>query len=176
MWQEFPAAGTHSSGAEIEEEIEWVKQFILGIRQIRGEMDISPGKSLPVLLENSEEKDRAYAERNAHLLTRVGRVESVRPLAADETVPESASALLGNMRLLVPMAGIIDVEAEKARLGRLRERGNTDLERVRARLENPDFVNNAPPAVVTNTRQQLADLEMQLSQLDEQMARLAGSS
>ncbi len=176
MWQEFPAAGTHSSGAEIEEEIEWVKQFILGIRQIRGEMDISPGKSLPVLLENSEGKDRAYAERNAHLLTRVGRVESVRPLAADETVPESASALLGNMRLLVPMAGIIDVEAEKARLGRLRERGNTDLERVRARLENADFVNNAPPAVVTKTRQQLADLEMQLSQLDEQMARLAGSS
>jgi valyl-tRNA synthetase len=174
MWQEFPASGAHQTGPDVEEEIEWVKQFILGIRQIRGEMDISPGKPLPVLLENSEEKDRAYAEGNAHLLTRVGRVESVRPLAADEAVPESASALLGNMRLLVPMAGIIDIEAEKARLGKLRERGNTDLERVRTRLDNPDFVNNAPPDVVTKTRQQLAELELQISQLDEQMARLEG--
>ncbi len=174
MWQPFPAKGTHPSGADIEEEIDWVKQFILGIRQIRGEMDISPGKPLPVLLENSDARDLEFAERNSHLLTRVGRVESVRALDAGESVPESASALLGNMRLLVPMAGIIDIDAEKARLGKLRERGTADLERVRSRLDNPDFVNNAPPDVVTKTRQQLADLEMQISQLDEQMARLGG--
>jgi valyl-tRNA synthetase len=172
MTQEYPGADAHPSGAEIEAEIEWVKRFILGIRQIRGEMDISPGKQLPVLLENSAEEDRGYAERNAHLLARVGRVESVRALADGEEAPASATGLLGNMRLLVPMAGIIDVDAERARLGKLRERANNDLERVRAKLDNPDFVNNAPADVVTKTRQQLADLELKISQLDEQLARL----
>jgi valyl-tRNA synthetase len=176
MLQEYPGRDSHPSGAHLEEEIEWVKQFILGIRQIRGEMDISPGRQLPVLLENSTGKDRGYAEQNAHLLARVGRVETVRALAADEDAPASATALLGSMRLLVPMAGIIDVEAEKARLGKLRERGISDLERVRARLDNPDFVNNAPPEVVTKTRHQLADVELQMEQLDEQIARLPGSS
>jgi valyl-tRNA synthetase len=105
MWQDYPGTDAHPSGAEFEEEIEWVKQFILGIRQIRGEMDISPGKPLPVILENSTEKDRQYAEQNSHLLARVGRVESVLSLAEDEEAPASATALLGNMRLLVPMAG-----------------------------------------------------------------------
>jgi valyl-tRNA synthetase len=176
MLQEYPGRDSHPSGAHLEEEIEWVKQFILGIRQIRGEMDISPGRQLPVLLENSTGKDRGYAEQNAHLLARVGRVETVTALAADEEAPASATALLGSMRLLVPMAGIIDVEAEKARLGKLRERGISDLERVRARLDNPDFVNNAPPEVVTKTRHQLADVELQMEQLDEQIARLPGSS
>jgi valyl-tRNA synthetase len=174
MLQEFPCADTHPSGPAIEEEIEWVKQFILGIRQIRGEMDISPGKLLPVLLENSAEKDRKFAKQNEHLLTRVGRVESVRSLAADEEAPASATALLGNMRLLVPMAGLIDVEVEKARLGKQRERGNTDLERLRSKLDNQDFVNNAPADVVTKTRQQAAELELQISQLDEQLTRLDG--
>ncbi len=172
MWQKFPGVDTHPSGAAIEEEIEWVKQFILGIRQIRGEMDISPGKQLPVLLENSTEQDRHYANQNAHLLARVGRVESVNALAAGEEAPASATALLGNMRLLVPMAGIIDVDTEKARLGKLRGRANSDLERMRTKLDNPDFVNNAPPDVVTKTKQQLAQLELQISQLDQQMERL----
>jgi valyl-tRNA synthetase len=176
MLQDFPGADTHPAGPAVEEEIEWVKRFILGIRQIRGEMDISPGKSLPVLLENSTEKDRAFAAQNAHLLERVGRVESVRSLAADEEAPASATALFGNMRLLVPMAGLIDVEVEKSRLGKQRERVDADLGRMRAKLDNPDFLNNAPAEVVTRTRQQVAELELQISQLDEQLGRLMGIS
>jgi len=172
MLQDFPGANTHPAGPAVEEEIEWVKKFILGIRQIRGEMDISPGKSLPVLLENSTEKDREFAARNAHLLERVGRVESVRSLATDEEAPASATALFGNMRLLVPMAGLIDVEVEKSRLGKQRERVDADLGRMRAKLDNPDFLNNAPAEVVTRTRQQVAELELQISQLDEQLGRL----
>ena len=172
MLQDFPGTDAHPAGPAVEEEIEWVKKFILGIRQIRGEMDISPGKSLPVLLENSTEKDREFAEQNAHLLERVGRVESVRWLAADEEAPASATALFGNMRLLVPMAGLIDVGVEKARLGKQVERGRTDLGRMQTKLDNPDFVNNAPADVVTKTRHQVAELELQISQLDEQLSRL----
>ncbi len=176
MLAEYPGPNNHATGPAVEEEIEWVRRFILGIRQIRGEMDISPGKQLPVMLENSTARDRAFAAQNAHLLERVGRVESVTALAADEEAPASAIALLGNMRLHVPMAGLIDVDAEKTRLGRQRERINGDLERTRSNLDNPNFVNNAPPDVVTKARQRVAELELQTSQLDEQLCRLEGNA
>jgi len=172
MLAEYPGANIHATGAAVEEEIEWVRRFILGIRQIRGEMDISPGKQLPVMLENSTARDRAFAAQNAHLLERVGRVESVTALAADEKAPASAIALLGNMRLHVPIAGLIDVDAEKTRLGKQRGRINGDLERTRSKIDNRDFVNNAPAEVVIKARQRVAELELQISQLDEQLCRL----
>ena len=176
MLQEYPVENRHETGPAVEEEIEWVRQFILGIRQIRGEMDISPGKQLPVLLESSTTKDREFAARNGHLLERVGRVESVTALAADEEAPASATALLGQMRLHVPLAGLIDIDAEKARLGKQRQRVNGDLERMCLKLDNVNFVNNAPADVVTKTRQQVAALELQISQLDEQIGRLEDST
>ena len=176
MLQEYPGADTHPTGAAMEEEIEWVRQFILGIRQIRGEMDVSPGKTLPVWLENAGETDLKYADQNKHLLERVGRIESFRPRRQSDEGTATATSIRGDMILHVPMAGIIDVDTEKARLGKLRERADNDLARMRAKLDNPDFVNNAPSDVVTKTRQQLADLELQISQLGEQMERLESTS
>jgi valyl-tRNA synthetase len=172
MRRSFPEADDAQQDAEAESELEWVKQFILGIRQIRGEMDISPGKVLPVLLEGASETDREFAERNLALVSRVGRVESVRALDAGEYAPASATALLGNMRLLVPMEGLIDVVAEAARLGKQRERVLADLARSQGKLGNEKFVNNAPATVVTQERERVAEFEQQLAQLDEQLARL----
>ena len=172
MLQPYPDARSDWTDDDAEAELEWVKKFILGIRQIRGEMDISPGKSLPVLLVESSDSDRMFAERNALLLRRVGRVESVRALEAAEEQPLSATALLGNMRLLVPMAGIIDVAAEKARISKQRERIATDLKRSQGKLGNEKFVNNAPADVVTQEKQRVTEFEKQISQLDEQLERL----
>ena len=76
MLRPYPDVCSQSTDNKAVADIEWVQQFILGIRQIRGEMDISPGKQLPVMLENSTARDRAFAAQNAHLLERVGRVES----------------------------------------------------------------------------------------------------
>ena len=172
MLQRYPKADSDWQDDDAEAELEWVKKFILGIRQIRGEMDISPGKSLPVLLVDSTDNDRLFAERNALLLRRVGRVESVQALEATEEPPLSATALLGNMRLLVPMAGIIDVDAEKARISKQRERIATDLQRSQGKLSNEKFVNNAPADVVTQEKQRVTEFERQISQLDEQLQRL----
>ena len=172
MLQRYPEASSEQQDDNAEAELEWVKKFILGIRQIRGEMDISPGKALPVLLVDSSDNDRLFAERNALLLRRVGRVESVRALDATEEPPASATALLGNMRLLVPLAGIIDKDAEKARINKQRERIATDLARSKGKLGNEKFVNNAPADVVTQEKQRVAEFERQLSQLDEQLERL----
>jgi len=174
MLQSYPRANLERQDAAAEAELAWVMHFILGIRQIRGEMDISPGKPLPVLLDQSSKEDRERAARNAHLLQRVGRVESVTALDDGEEAPAAATALLGEMRLLVPMKGLIDVAAEQARLQKQRQRLENDLGRCRGKLDNANFVNNAPSEVVTKEQERADDFERQLSQLAEQLERLAG--
>jgi valyl-tRNA synthetase len=173
MRQAFPEASPANRDDDAEAELEWVMRFILGIRQIRGEMDISPGKPLPVVLENASEGEATMANKHASLLRRVGRVESITRLKEGEKAPASATALLGEMRLLVPMQGLIDVEAERQRLGKQKEKLLTDLDRCRNKLANANFVNNAPAEVVTEENRRAADFQSQISQLDEQISRLA---
>ena len=155
-------------------DIEWVKQFILGIRRIRGEMDISPGKLLPVLLQGASTADRQRAADHALLLQRVGRVESIAALAEGDEPPVAATALLGDLRLLVPMKGLIDVEAERARLLKQRKKVETDLQRSSGKLGDQKFVNNAPPEVVTLEKQRVAEFEKTIVQLTEQLEKLDG--
>ena len=172
MLQPFPQA-TDAGDADAVADIEWVKEFILGIRQIRGEMDISPGKTLPVLLQNASAQDQQRAADHANLIQRVGRVESVTVLADGEEPPASATALLGDMRMLVPMKGVIDVDAERARLEKQKQKAEADLTKTRAKLGNDKFVNNAPADVVTQERQRAVDFEKTIVQLDEQLEKLA---
>ena len=172
MLQPFPIA-VDAGDADAVADIEWVKEFILGIRQIRGEMDISPGKTLPVLLQNSSRQDQKRASDHASLIQRVGRVESVTVLAAGEEPPASATALLGDMRMLVPMKGVIDVDAERARLEKQKQKTEADLAKTQAKLGNDKFVNNAPADVVTQERQRAVDFEKTIAQLDEQLEKLA---
>ena len=153
-------------------DIEWVKQFILGIRQIRGEMDISPGKPLPVILQHASDMDEQRATEHAHLLQRVGRVETIDVLADGEQPPAAATALLGDMRLLVPMKGLIDVDAERARLNKQVDKVRAELAKANGKLGNEKFVNNAPPAVVAQERDRVTEFEKTLSQLQEQLEKL----
>ena len=172
MLRPFPQASDEAMDDDAESEMNWVMQFILGIRQIRGEMDISPGKPLPVLLQNANPNDQDFAVRHHGLLEHVGRVESVRTLADDEDPPPSATALLGDMRLLVPLKGIIDVKAERARLVKKLAGLNGDVAKSRAKLDNPNFVNNAPAEVVTKETERAASLEDQIAKLQEQFEKL----
>jgi valyl-tRNA synthetase len=172
MLRPYPVAASAACDDEAIADIEWVQQFILGIRQIRGEMDLSPGKPLPVLLQNANAVDRRRSEMHAGLLQRVGRVESVLILEAGDEPPAAATALLGDMRLLVPMKGIIDVDAERARLGKLQEKVNADLARSNGKLGNENFVNNAPDDVVTQERARVVEFQKAAVQLAEQLDKL----
>ena len=173
MLQPYPVATGDAEDADAVADIEWVRGFVLGIRQIRGEMDISPGKALPVILQNSSVMDRERAERYASLLQGVGRVASIKALDDGKEPPTSATALLGDMRLLVPMKGVIDVDAERARLEKQQNKLNADLARTRGKLDNKNFVNNAPADVVTQERQRAAEFEKTIAQLGEQLEKLA---
>ncbi len=172
MTQPFPQPSDDIDEDAIAD-MEWVKGFVLGIRQIRGEMDISPGKALPVLLQHASPLDRERAQRHASLIERVGRVESIDVLAESDKPPAAATALLGELRLLVPMKGVIDVDAERARLDKQKQKVAADLAKTKAKLGNENFVNNAPPAVVTQEREREAEFGKVLAQLDEQIEKLA---
>jgi valyl-tRNA synthetase len=172
MLQPYPQPAAEETDGKAVADVEWLKKFILGVRQIRGEMDIPPGKPLPVILENASEADGRRAAEHAPLLERVGRVESVTLLAAGEEPPAAATALLDETRLLVPMKGLIDVDAERKRLGKQLQKIQADLDRSRAKLGNPNFVNNAPADVVTQEKQRAADFERQIGQLGEQVEKL----
>ncbi len=172
MLQPYPQPATEEPDGRAVADIEWLKKFILGVRQIRGEMDIPPGKPLPVVLDNASAADQRRAEEHAALLQRVGRVESITLLAAGGEPPAAATALLDELRLLVPMKGLIDVEAERKRLSRQADKVQVDLDRARAKLDNPNFVNNAPADVVTQEKQRAAEFERQIAQLREQLDKL----
>jgi len=172
MVQPYPVAGD-ADDVEAVADIEWVKEFILGIRQIRGEMDISPAKALPVLLDKVSHEDIERTSKYESLLCRVGRIESITLLSDKDERPASATALLDQMHILVPMKGVIDIDAERARLDKQKQKVELDLTKTRGKLGNEKFVNNAPPDVVTQERQRATDFEKTIAQLDEQLEKLA---
>jgi len=172
MLRPYPEASSDAADEDAVANVKWVQQFILGIRQIRGEMDISPGKPLPVLLQGASDSDQARAISEALLIQRVGRVESIRTLEEGEQPPAAATALLGDMRLLVPMKGLIDVDAERTRLKKQQDKVNVDLQRSSGKLSNEKFVNNAPPEVVSQEKERIVEFERTIAQLAEQIEKL----
>ncbi|MEM6511896.1 MAG: valine--tRNA ligase [Pseudomonadota bacterium] len=171
MLQAFPQASGEQDQDAVGD-IDWVKSFIVGIRQIRGEMDIPPGKPLPVIIEHAQAWDRRRADDYALLLQRVGRVESITIHDGGE-LPTCATALIGETRLLVPMKGLIDVDAERARLEKQLDKVRADEAKSEAKLNNENFVNNAPAHVVETERQRIADFARQIDLLAEQLEKLA---
>jgi len=173
MLRPYPAADDSHRDAVAEAEMEWLKQFILGIRQIRGEMNISPGKPLPVLLENASESDQVNLEATRHYLNFLAKTESVTVLSAGEEAPESAIALVGKMKVLIPLAGLIDKEAELERLNKEIGKIEADMKGTEGKLSNPNFVDKAPEAVVQKEKDKLAKASDALTQLREQVEKIS---
>jgi valyl-tRNA synthetase len=172
MNRPFPTQRKSLIDEEAEREMAWVMQFILGIRKIKGEMNIAPGKPVPVLLANASDTDRRLAKRHRHFLDFLARTESIEILAADDHGPESSTALVGDMKVLIPLAGLIDKEAEIKRLGKETGRLQGDMERIEKKLANPNFVDKAPQAVVEKEREKLAETKRALETLQMQLAKI----
>jgi valyl-tRNA synthetase len=172
MNQPFPVADESKIDTQAIQEMEWVKQFILGIRKIKGEMNIAPGKPVPVLLSHTSDSDQAWAEKHRPYLDFLARTESIEVLAAGAEGPESATALVGEMKVLIPMAGLIDKEAELTRLEKELGKLQADAERVEKKLSNPSFVDKAPEAVVQKERDKLAEAQSALVKLREQAEKI----
>jgi len=172
MLASYPQAAEYPYDEVAEKEIGWVQAFVLGVRQIRGEMNIKPSKLIPVVLRNASEQDTLYAERHRPYLERLAGLESVTVLPEGAQAAESAIALVGDLAILVPMAGLIDAAAEAERLGKQLSKAQSDLTKTRQKLANENFVRNAPPEVVETERARVAELERTVTSLTEQLERV----
>ncbi|MBI5460728.1 MAG: class I tRNA ligase family protein, partial [Gammaproteobacteria bacterium] len=173
MLQPYPASDTSRIDAKAASDMDWVMQFILGVRKIRSGYDIKPGQPLPVLLENASAQDRERLTTNVHYLQFLARTASIEVLAADATPPESATALVGTLKILIPMAGLIDKTAELARLDKEIAKREQEVERTEAKLANSAFVDKAPAEVVEKERAKVEDVKAALTSLREQRGKIA---
>ncbi|MFD3302324.1 valine--tRNA ligase [Aquipseudomonas alcaligenes] len=173
MLQAWPVANESRIDAAAEGDIEWVKQLMLGVRQIRGEMKISMAKRIDIIVQNASAEDLRRLADFEPLLSKLAKLESVRVLEASEEAPMSATALVGEMQVLVPMAGLIDKDAELARLDKEIQRLQGEVQRVGGKLANEGFVAKAPAEVLDKERAKLAEAEQALAKLVEQREKIA---
>ncbi|WP_299591526.1 valine--tRNA ligase [uncultured Microbulbifer sp.] len=172
MLQPYPEATEHRIDENAEAAIAWLKGVIEGVRNIRGEMNISPAKKIPLILRNGSEQDESLLKQTRSLLTKLASLESIEWLEKGTEAPASSTALAGDLELLVPMAGLIDVEAESARVQKELDKLDKDLKQVAGKLQNPNFVDKAPEAVVNKEKQRMADLESARARFAEQLESL----
>ena len=172
MLQPYPEADPSKINVTAIDEINWLMSFILGVRRIRGEMNIAPGKPLTVLLQDGSELDLQNLDKHLVYLQKLGRLESITWLKDYNSVPESATALVDGMKILIPMAGLIDKDAELARLEKEIKKIKKDLPRVEGKLNNPNFVDKAPQAVIDKEKDKLKVLQASLQNLQQQFEKI----
>jgi valyl-tRNA synthetase len=168
MTQPYPVAEPARIDEAAEADVAWLQALVLGVRQIRGEMDLSPAKVLPVLMQNATQADVDRMQRLKSFVMFLARVEEPYFLEATEQAPQAAVALLGDMKILVPMAGLIDKVAELARLGKQIAKLQQEAERGDAQLANPNFT-KAPPHIQDGARAQLDQKKKELAALKKQL-------
>ena len=159
MLQPYPEFDASNVDAAAQSEIDWLKGIIVAIRNIRGEMDISPAKFISVFLRGGEEQGQNYLQSNLMYLQKLAKLENIEWLSAESEAPAAATGLYGNVEVLVPLAGLIDVSAEQARLEKEIGKLEAGLKAVSGKLNNEKFVSNAPDAVVAKERQKQQELQ-----------------
>ena len=172
MNQPFPSPKLAAIEDDSELVVGWIQGFLLGVRRIRGEMNIPPGKSLNLLLEGGGSLDREYLEVSRQYICKVGRIGEVRWLEPSEAAPESAIALVGDLKILIPMAGLIDKEAEMGRLEKELQKITLEVPKLEGKLSDESFLARAPEAVVEKERQRLIDLQSKRNELVLQIGRI----
>ncbi len=171
MLTQYPVTLAEREDPIAEDQIEWVKKFIVGVRNIRGEMDLAPSKRLPVLLRNAHASDIAKLEETKAFLLTLAKLDSIKVLE-DAQAPACASALLGDMEILIPMAGLIDKEAEMARLRKNESKLEKDIQRISGKLSNQNFTSKAPVHVIDKEREKLTHARQQLEKIQQQIIEI----
>ncbi len=171
MLQPFPEPDSSKQDADVARDIEWLKGVILAVRNIRGEMNISPARQIPVLLRGDEGEDQRRMDQNRQFLMSLAKLEQLEWFEGDRA-PMSATQLVGDMEVLVPMAGLIDRDAELKRLDKELERLDREIARLEGKLGNEKFTAKAPAEVVEKEKDKLRDAQGSQRRLSEQRAEI----
>ena len=152
-------------------EIEWVQAVLLGVRKIRGDMNIAPGRQLPLLLRHASAADERMLEAQRRRLQALGRLARIERIGAE--APESATFVVGRMHALIPLAGVIDKTTELARLDKEMGKLEKNIARLKGQLDNETFIAKAPEALVHETREHLRKNSDSLAALAAQRGKVA---
>ena len=175
MLQTFPVAQDMPTNESAESQIEWLKAVITGIRTIRGEANIKPSQDIPLLLQDGSGADKDNAAQAENMLRRLANVTSIEWLDDGAQAPLNALSLVGDLKVMVPLAGLIDLDAERGRIGKEVDKAQQELEKIDKKLSNEAFVAKAPEAVVNKDRERAAELQTTLQTLQKQIAALASA-
>ena len=170
MLSAFPAAGAPEPRAE--QDVEWIKGVVQGVRRVRSELNLAPARPLDILFQSGGQADRDRQERFSGVLSQLARISSATWAADDTDTAQCAVALVGDLKVLIPLAGLVDVDEELARLNRQLERESADLRKSEGKLANSRFVENAPEAVVEQERQRLVAHRVNVENLHSQISQL----
>jgi valyl-tRNA synthetase len=154
---------------QVEQDVEWFKQCVKALRRVRSELGVSPGKPVALLLQGGGANDKPRVTRFTSQLQSLLKLESITWLDGTEA-PASAAAVVGELRLLVPLEGLVDLDAERTRLDKEIAKVASEREKSEAKLAK--FSDKVPAAVVDQERARLVDWTSQLSALQEQRAKL----
>ncbi|WP_414728999.1 valine--tRNA ligase [Zhongshania aliphaticivorans] len=169
MLQAYPIAANDEIDSDAIADAEWLKSVILAIRNIRGEMNVPPGKTLSLLLKNGSDEDLRRLNGNRQALSKLAKLDDIQWLAASDEAPMSATQLVGSMEVLVPMSGLIDKVAEIARLEKEIQKLDKDIQRIQGKLGNAGFLDKAPADVVAKEQEKLAAQQAAQQTLSEQI-------
>lgn len=172
MLSRYPKADESRVDKQALNDVAWLQAIILGVRNIRGEMKIADAQKIPVLIKNGSADDQQRLNANQQFLRKLAALESITWLSPEATAPMSATALVGQMEILVPMAGLIDKEAEVARLTKESARLEQDIAKTEGKLANAAFVDKAPAEVVEKERNRVVENKIALEKLREQIEKM----
>ena len=170
MQQPYPRVEDLSSDENALMELEWLKDFILGVRRIRAERDIAPGKSLSVLIKGGNDSENTWLMNNKHYIQSLGRIDSI--TMTENTPDDAVVALAGEMTLLVPLADLINVDEEITRLDKEVEKLTSEKQRLAHKLDNKKFIDKAPADVVAKEKDKLIDVDISLKKLQDQLMHI----
>ena len=172
MLQDYPRSDNAWVDVDSAHSIDWLKEFIMGVRKIRSEMDIAPKQGLNVLCQQASESDLKQIKIHQAALKKLAKIEGI-DILGDEEAPEAALALVGEMKVLIPLAGLIDKDAEIERLSKDISKLEINIGKTRAKLANPGFTDKAPAAVVEKEQQRMQEQEQTLHDLLQQQEKMA---
>ena len=158
--------------AQAETDVEWLKNMVSALRRVRSELGVSPSRQIRLLLQGGDADDRTLCDRYASQLSFLLKLETIEWLQPGDRAPASAPAIVGELKLLVPLQGLVDLDAERTRLDKEIKRVEIEIGKCNGKLASDTFVQNAPPAVVEQERKRLADWNTQLAGMREQRAKL----
>ena len=173
MLARYPETNESLVDADATEDVVWLQNVIVAIRGIRGEMNVAPSKQISVFFQNGDENDERRLRENEQFLSKLASLEQITWLNKGEEPPLSATSLVGDLEIHVPLAGLIDKEAELSRLDREIAKLDKNIQVLSGKLNNQKFVENAPVEVVAKEREKLQETKSAYSKLSEQKEKIA---